>query len=461
MGIFKKLRDFGAPARSLILAEFSERASYYGYRVILQSFLTTAVVSLGIDLLDPHEAAAIVRGNIALAYVVPLFAGLLADWYLNRYRTLLLFSVVCTLGHVVMSLAFHYDSLNLATGYPLFQFGLMLVAIGAGGIKPNASGLFGDTLDEDQQEEGFKIYYLAFNTSALLLFALNPWVAEHISYEVAFGLPALLMAASTLTVLWYGNRLPRNVPTGYPTVNWLTLNVKAFLLRLSGTKRPWEQIRLAHPEASETALQIGRFGYYFLFFAVLWWAFDCQAAEFKEEIRLMNTNVFGLALNADQYETFNTLFVIAMVPIILGIVAWLRKKGVSFELRYQVLVGMGLLAMSMLGQAMIATAIEQRAAAGLTPLSGYFAIANIFVLTCGEVFFSIGGLTLAYSMAPKNMKALVLAIYFLSNSMGNLIAGWANKVREPLGWSATDYYLVIFVALIVNGVAYWIYLRRK
>ncbi|MEM6771883.1 MAG: MFS transporter, partial [Bacteroidota bacterium] len=390
MGIFKKLRDFGAPARSLILAEFSERASYYGYRVILQSFLTTAVVALGINVLSQTEAAAVVRGNIALAYVVPLFAGLLADWYLNRYRTLLLFSVVCTLGHLIMSLAFHYQAMGLETGFPVFNFGLMLVAVGAGGIKPNASGLFGDTLAEDQQEDGFKIYYLAFNTSALLLFALNPWVAEHFSYEIAFGLPAILMIASTLTIMWYGKQLPRNKPTGYPKNNWLTLNLKALALRIRGTKTPWEQLHLSYPKATETTLQIGRFGYYFLFFAVLWWAFDCQAAEFKEEIKHMDTNVFGLALNADQFETFNTLFVIMMVPIILGVIGWLRSRGIRFELRYQVLVGMGLLALSMLGQAWIANTIASQADTGLPALSGYYSVVNIFVLTCGEVLFSIG-----------------------------------------------------------------------
>ena len=48
-------------------------------------------------------------------------------------------------------------------------------------------------------------------------------------------------------------------------------------------------------------------------------------------------------------------------------------------------------------------------------------ISMFFVITVGEVLFSIAGLEFAYSQAPKSMKSIMLGMFLLTSSFGNLL----------------------------------------
>ncbi|KAF5890554.1 solute carrier family 15 member 1-like, partial [Clarias magur] len=48
-------------------------------------------------------------------------------------------------------------------------------------------------------------------------------------------------------------------------------------------------------------------------------------------------------------------------------------------------------------------------------------IPQYFLMTCGEVVFSVTGLEFSYSQAPKNMKAVLQAGWLLTTAMGNII----------------------------------------
>lgn len=85
--------------------------------------------------------------------------------------------------------------------------GLLLIALGTGGIKPCVSAFGGDQfkLPEQAKELGkfFSIFYLAINVGSLISTTLTPILREDVHcfgekecYSLAFGVPGALMIIS-------------------------------------------------------------------------------------------------------------------------------------------------------------------------------------------------------------------------------------------------------------------------
>ncbi|EFO24287.2 POT family protein [Loa loa] len=76
---------------------------------------------------------------------------------------------------------------------------------------------------------------------------------------------------------------------------------------------------------------------------------------------------------------------------------------------------------------------------------------QFFVITIGEVLFSVTGLEFSYSQAPPNMKSVLQAIWLMTVFLGNvidmLISG-SHIVAEP----ATEFFIYAFMTVIVIGL---------
>src|ERR1700709_824741 len=119
--------------------EAAERFSFYGMRSILVTFFVAPFYN---PLNNPAlESGAEAHANasthffVMLAYALPFVGGIVADWFTGKYKIILYISLVYCLGHLFLAM---FDT-NL-TG---FTAGLVLVAIGAGGIKSCVSANVG------------------------------------------------------------------------------------------------------------------------------------------------------------------------------------------------------------------------------------------------------------------------------------------------------------------------------
>ncbi len=85
--------------------------------------------------------------------------------------------------------------------------GLLIIAIGTGGIKPCVSAFGGDQFVRPQQDrelEGFfAVFYFSVNAGSLISTAVTPILRSEVScfgdttcYPLAFGVPAILMLVS-------------------------------------------------------------------------------------------------------------------------------------------------------------------------------------------------------------------------------------------------------------------------
>ena len=179
--------------------EGCERFSFYGMKAVLVVYLTSLYAQDGLEGQAARDSAqAMQHLFMAGVYGLPMIGALLADRWAGKYNTILWLSLVYCAGHLV--LAFASKSLE-GMGW-----GLGLIAIGSGGIKPCVSAHVGDQFGRGnwfRVRTIFQAFYWIVNCGSFLATLLIPEIRDRYGYEWAFGLPGVLMFIATL-VFWMG-----------------------------------------------------------------------------------------------------------------------------------------------------------------------------------------------------------------------------------------------------------------
>src|SRR5262249_25972813 len=129
------------------------------------------------------------HGFIAACYLLPLLGGYLADNFLGKYWTLVIFCIPYILGHFILGLE----------TVPTLFIALALLAMGTGATKPNIPTLMGMTYDQQRpgqdrlRSDAFAMFYFAINVGALLSSFAMPQIRNQWNYQIAFLFPAMLM----------------------------------------------------------------------------------------------------------------------------------------------------------------------------------------------------------------------------------------------------------------------------
>ncbi|MCH7960964.1 MAG: hypothetical protein IIC49_01380 [Planctomycetes bacterium] len=196
--------------------ELAERFSFYGMKGILTVFMTE-------HLLDSSGASANMSDEqakywyhmfTAAAYFFPLLGAILADVVLGKYRSILFISLMYCLGHgalAMMDLGPHFGLWDMK---PFLIAGLLMIAIGAGGIKPCVSAHVGDQFGAGNKRlltQIFNWFYFSINLGAAASTMLTPILLVKVGPWAAFGLPGVLMAIATF-VFWLGRHKFVHVP---------------------------------------------------------------------------------------------------------------------------------------------------------------------------------------------------------------------------------------------------------
>lgn len=144
--------------------EAAERFNYYGLRAILTTFMVAQFYnhsgSTDPAVVQAAEATANAKTHdfVAMTYLLPMFGGMVADWFWGKYKTILWLSMVYACGSVLVALSVDSEV--------MFTTALMLIALGAGGIKPCVSANVGDQFDESNSHlisKAFDAFYASIN----------------------------------------------------------------------------------------------------------------------------------------------------------------------------------------------------------------------------------------------------------------------------------------------------------
>src|SRR2546421_7631593 len=139
--------------------EGAERFSFYGMRTILIGFMTQFMLNRSgiLEGMPENEAQGWFHQFVSSVYWMPFFGAILSDGWLGKYRTIFYLSIVYCLGH--FTLAFMDSSAGIQFGQKwVLAIGLILIAAGAGGIKPCVSANVGDQFGESNKHLLSKVF---------------------------------------------------------------------------------------------------------------------------------------------------------------------------------------------------------------------------------------------------------------------------------------------------------------
>lgn len=187
--------------------EGCERFSFYGMKAILFVYLSQLFTMSGVTKgLAERQATDIVHTFNAGAYALPMVGALLADRLLGKYRTILYLSLFYCVGHACLAV-FEDD-------FAGFAVGLVLIALGAGGIKPCVSAHVGDQFGRgnfNKVERIYQAFYFIINFGSFFANLLIPAIKHRFGFGPAFALPGILMGLATIW-FWSGRNVFVHVP---------------------------------------------------------------------------------------------------------------------------------------------------------------------------------------------------------------------------------------------------------
>eukprot|EP01028_Stygiella_incarcerata_P009528 TRINITY_DN455_c1_g2_i1.p1 TRINITY_DN455_c1_g2~~TRINITY_DN455_c1_g2_i1.p1 ORF type:complete len:711 (+),score=171.04 TRINITY_DN455_c1_g2_i1:294-2135(+) len=143
--------------------------------------------------------------------------AILSDSKWGKFRTIWRFSTVYVVGCVTLSLTAIPGFMGEDAGPNWLGcfLGLLLIAVGTGGIKPNVSSFGGDqfskTTSQNIIETFFSAFYLTVNIGSVASTFTTPIVREEYGYAAAFGVPAVLLIIA-ITVFLFGSHLYTRIP---------------------------------------------------------------------------------------------------------------------------------------------------------------------------------------------------------------------------------------------------------
>src|SRR5260370_21487104 len=183
--------------------EAAERFSLYGMRAILTGFMTKYLLDRSgyLAVMGSDEAGFWSHMFVTAVYFLPIFGALLSDGVLGKFRTIFFLSIVYCFGHFSLAL----DDTRLG----LF-LGLLLISIGAGGIKPCVSANVGDQFGQGNKHllaRAFSWFYFSINVGSVVSIWVCPILLDDPRFgpHYAFCLPVLFMVIATI-VFWMGRK---------------------------------------------------------------------------------------------------------------------------------------------------------------------------------------------------------------------------------------------------------------
>lgn len=486
--------------------EACERFSFYGMRNVLTDFLSMHLLVSLLPVEERGPAAKEVFHTFAMGvYFFPLLGGFLSDRFLGKYRTIFWLSLVYCAGQVLLAM-----STDNPTG---FYGGLMLIALGSGGIKPCVSAFVGDQFDSSNKHLAkvvFDAFYFIINFGSFFASLFIPPLLKSGHERLTFAVPAILMAVSTV-VFWAGRgRYVHVAPAGADRDSFMSVcrtvlfdrgaNLATVLVGVGtvlslATFSLWsvlhavpticlalvvflafagpgvylrvENARGQHADdAIEGVRSVLRVLVLFALVTPFFSLFDQKATTWVLQGNTMQLPEWSWFKTASQMQAVNPLLVMILIPFNnLVLFPALRKLGVEpTPLRR---MGLGI---ALAGSSFIAVALIQQVIDGGQKISIAWQLIPYVLLTFGEVLVSATGLEFAYSQAPTRMKGVLMAFWSLATTIGNLWVLLANasvkndSVTEAIkarGFGVISFQMFFFAVFAFTAAAcFGLYARR-
>ncbi|MBW0494124.1 hypothetical protein O181_033839 [Austropuccinia psidii MF-1] len=499
----------------IALVELVERFSFYGSIVVFTNFIqhplpknsTTGAShsQTGALGLGQQTATAITTFNQFWVYFCPIIGAYVADAHLGRYNTIIFSIFIVLIGHVILILSAipsiitsHNSSLTCLI------LSIIITGIGIGGFKPNISPLIAEQTESPNQKAFIKIlpksnervivdpsltanqiymyFYLIINVGALAGQISMVYAEKYVGFWLSYLLPTVLFCLCPIIMILGKPLYNLRPPTGSVFGQAMRLFRLALSKRFHMSKAQrsqigfWEAVKPSKLAPNQPKwfnfndqwVDEVRRGFkassVFLWFPIYWLTYNQMNNNLTSQAAVLNTH----GLPNDILSNLDPLTLIILIPICDKLLyPALRRAKIDFSPIKRITAGFLVGALAMAWAALTQHWIYQRSICGNkaadsscppVDLSVWIQTPSYVLIALSEIFASITGLEYAFTLAPKNMRSLVTALFLFQTAISNAIGEAFNPLSSDplLIWNYGTMSVIAFVA----GVVFYFFYRK-
>ncbi len=434
----------------LFLSEMWERFCFYGMRGMLTFFMVNQLF------MDEKAANLQYGATQSWVYAFTFIGGLFADKILGFRKSLFWGGLLMITGSIILAI----------DPKEFFFLGIAFNVVGTGFFKPNISSMVGQLYGQNanRRDAGFSLFYAGINVGALLggYFCIAIGKGEfmasvipaHLTWNVAFGLAALVMTISLLTFTRTRHSMGPIGLSPLPSAQnrtWVwqdlavygggLLAIPVIMMMVSNTIYtdyfmyiigPFSLLYLFYEMSKSSVSEVKKLiaGLFFIFFSVVFWSIFEQAGGSLSlfAAKHLDDKLLGF-IHLDPNgvnNSANSAFVIAFAAIVGMIWLWLAKR--RKEPNTVIKFGIGFLLLG-IGYMLFFSGRFFADANGISSLD-LFTFAY-FAVTLGELCLSPIGLSIMTKLAPERLQGFMMGMWFLASAYGQYVAGLFGASISP------------------------------
>jgi POT family proton-dependent oligopeptide transporter len=204
-----------------------------------------------------------------------------------------------------------------------------------------------------------------------------------------------------------------------------------------------------------------------LLFAVsLWFAAFFLTGFDPTTILTKHLNAFGPqnSIAPEVFQSFNPLFIVALTFPVMGVFAWLNKKGIEPSTPKKIGIGMVIAALGFVLILIASIGAPSPASLAGMPVadsarvSPYWLMSSYLVLTVAELFLSPMGLSFVSKVAPSRFQGLMQGGWLLATAVGNKLLFVGTLMWDKV--SLSTLWLVFIVCCLLSAAFIFSILKR-
>jgi POT family proton-dependent oligopeptide transporter len=281
----------------------------------------------------------------------------------------------------------------------LFLVALCLLIVGVGTFKPNVTTQVGELYvpGDRRIDRAYSIFYVGINIGAFFSPLICGYLGERIAWQYGFISAGVGMAVGMVTYLIGLPHLPK-------------------VAARAPRSQPDKALR------SQTRASFMSLFLLFIPSALFWAAYEQQGNTIAVWIhdsvdRHANLVFWEGEIPVTWFQAFNPILIFILTPLLVALWSYLAKRGREPATIGKLTTGLILLSLAYVIAAAVAWFSGSHQASWLWLLL-YFV-----VVTVAELHFSPIGISLMSSIAPSGSRSSLMAVWFTSTFVGNILAG--------------------------------------
>ncbi|KAL1753670.1 POT family-domain-containing protein [Schizophyllum commune] len=498
----------------------AERFSFYGCSVVFTNFIQWDLPSRTGAGGKDGQAGALGMGQQASTglttfyscwcYVTPLLGAYLADAHWGRFNTICVGVAVAMVGHVILIVAAIPGIIEKQTSsLACFVIALVIMGLGTGLFKANISPLVAEQYTKNKlfirvKSDGSRVivdpaftvsrvymyFYFFINVGSLIGQIGMAYSEKYVGFWLAYTLPTAVFFLCPLILFFGRNRYVRSPPTS--SVLARALKLWALASRGRWSINPvktyknlraddfWENVKPSRLQTKPSWMDFDdlwvdevRRGFkacaVFLWFPIFWLSYNQINNNLTSQAATLSTH----GVPNDVLSNLDPFAILIIIPICdIVVYPFFKVIGFRFTALRRMAAGFACGCMAMIWAAVLQHYIYKTSPCGYyasecadadgnnlpSPINVWSQTGAYVLVATSEIFASITGLEYAFTKAPKNMRSLVMGIYFFTSAIAYALSeAFLPLVQDPmLIWN----YGVVAVIAFVAGILYWLSVRK-